>query len=895
MSSDGEEHVGIQFLKTLFGPSTTENVYVCSLANDKGDTKQPTERSISDRDAATLTTFVNRWNQGGRGCYFTPSTIKCGCRRQKPNAVETVALWVDIDFKSITEGSPVAEKRLTTLRYPPTWMVRSGHGLHAYWVFKEALPTQQYLERIEAALRQLADVLGGDLQVCHVVALMRLPGTHNTKGGASILVEHTGVSGRAYELDDLEEWLAEQSPVLKRKERPKPPEQNPYLAIAEKLGFKPPIDAEQRLAAMVYQGPGDSSIHDTQRAVTASLLSRGVPLEQVMTTVLDATRIAAGDYGARWNWAREEANIRRMCKTWLDKIEIEQHSSREVESESVVNLADARAARSKAQPGPVEKKGKKFQLVGEATLLGLRNRGEDLLFDDGIACHYAGGIWSFKTDHRAWINVQIERTCRALQIASDMRLISEARGWLERNPELSRKSASWDQHGMVPARNGLIDPLSFALSPATPEHYATWRVDCDFSPTASCPLWLQMLEDAFADRWREARAAVIATLQECLGAALLDGKSRGLRKALVLFGGPNSGKSELLAVLSGLFGEDVIAQPIAAVEGSHGLMPFQRRRPWVLNEAFNQNIWHMSDLVKTLITGEEVSINIKYGPMLRHRYTGPIFWATNHPPQFKESTRAIVERMVVIECRQSFQEGRMVGAAKQAHEAGFYCPSDLVLAHEKPGVLVWALEGLRRALDRHAISVGTESRAAAAQIYRDSNLVAGFVEECTEYDPDCRISLPDFCVAVACWFVENKGENRSTPSNESIGRALIALHDPRIVSDRYELRDNSARYLVGAKLNAHGLDYHERGVGADLFEGKTVNTTQSGGLVNKPVPGSWDVKPKVVAMRAAHRLHAEKTEKELSLGPDSSSVTKNECHDEPSSSEVSAPSKKPLF
>jgi hypothetical protein len=224
-----------------------------------------------------------------------------------------------------------------------------------------------------------------------------------------------------------------------------------------------------------------------------------------------------------------------------------------------------------------------------------------------------------------------------------------------------------------------------------------------------------------------------------------------------------------------------------------------------------------------------------------------------------------------------------------------HSPSALVLARERPGVLIWALQGLRRALERQSIMANTETAAAAAQIYRDSNLVAGFIEECVEFDANGRISLPDFCVAVAAWFAENKGENRSLPSNDTIGRALVALHEPRLASDRYELRDKFARYLVGARLNAHGLEYHERGISADLFEGKTVNTTTAGGLVNKEIPVAWDVKPKVVAMRAAHVLHAQKAEKEVSSPVTHSSVTEEKCHDGVSPTQSPDPSSDPLF
>jgi hypothetical protein len=208
----------------------------------------------------------------------------------------------------------------------PTFVVLSGNGLHAYWCFREALPaTAENIERVEALLRLLADHLAGDPQCAEASRLMRLPGSHNSKGAAwtkvRVLVHEPT---RRCEFDELAEWLETASPVLHRK----PADtgngrdtelDNPWLAVAAHFGNKAPIDVEGRLAAMRYQGAGDASIHATQVSVTAALLNRGQPIDDVVEIVLTATRVAAGQFGDRWNWRREERAIRQMCETWLAK------------------------------------------------------------------------------------------------------------------------------------------------------------------------------------------------------------------------------------------------------------------------------------------------------------------------------------------------------------------------------------------------------------------------------------------------------------------------------------------------------------------------------------------------------------------------------------------------
>jgi hypothetical protein len=89
--------------------------------------------------------------------------------------------------------------------------------------------------------------------------------------------------------------------------------------VAELFGHAAPIDVEARLAAMSYQGAGDAAIHSTQVSVSAALLNRGHPTDEVVEILMAATRAAAGAYGERWNWRREERAIRKACDTWLEK------------------------------------------------------------------------------------------------------------------------------------------------------------------------------------------------------------------------------------------------------------------------------------------------------------------------------------------------------------------------------------------------------------------------------------------------------------------------------------------------------------------------------------------------------------------------------------------------
>jgi len=253
-AADGQRHADaaklspINFLKEMFAHSAGP-VYVCSLPNLKNDPEQPPERRIITRRPLDIRLFTSKWDRKGRGLYFSVGALEQGAQaRNKGTIAETAFLHADIDFKDV-DGLPddAAGKladvlhHLARLKYLPSAIVCSGNGVHAYWRLTEPLPTQQNIERIEAVLKLLADHLAGDRKVCGVQSLMRLPGTHNTKNGAWTEVEITSFnSERQYELDDLQEWLTEAAPVIRRKDSDPEAikESDPYSDYAEQVGVK---------------------------------------------------------------------------------------------------------------------------------------------------------------------------------------------------------------------------------------------------------------------------------------------------------------------------------------------------------------------------------------------------------------------------------------------------------------------------------------------------------------------------------------------------------------------------------------------------------------------------------------------------------------------------------
>jgi hypothetical protein len=82
----------------------------------------------------------------------------------------------------------------------------------------------------------------------------------------------------------------------------------------------PPVEVDSELASMRFEG-GDAGVHATQLRCTASLLRSGVVVDEVVETVLEATRRAvdSDERAVAWDWDAEKIELERMCLDFVKK------------------------------------------------------------------------------------------------------------------------------------------------------------------------------------------------------------------------------------------------------------------------------------------------------------------------------------------------------------------------------------------------------------------------------------------------------------------------------------------------------------------------------------------------------------------------------------------------
>lgn len=192
------------FLRGLFGHcggSGQPAFLTLSAIHPSGNLPTPS-RHIPLGDTSALAHALGSLmvaNKMGWGAYVgvAPRRANLGrwARGGKDNLVELPALFIDADDPSTTLP------RLRAFDLPPSCLVSSGRGIHAYWYLRE--PTKNFAVA-DRALRGLAEYFGSD-QHMTIAQSMRLVGTRNTKAGrADALCQLVDFHPqRLYDLEDF--------------------------------------------------------------------------------------------------------------------------------------------------------------------------------------------------------------------------------------------------------------------------------------------------------------------------------------------------------------------------------------------------------------------------------------------------------------------------------------------------------------------------------------------------------------------------------------------------------------------------------------------------------------------------------------------------------------------
>jgi putative DNA primase/helicase len=272
-------------------------------------------------------------------------------------------------------------------------------------------------------------------------------------------------------------------------------------------------------------------------------------------------------------------------------------------------------------------------------------------------------------------------------------------------------------------RNGTLDLKSLTLREHRAEDYISKQVPFDYDPAAEAPRFQQMLEETQPNPEHR------MFLQRLAGLSLL-GHNRE-EKLVVFYGSGGNGKSKLIEALAYALGptlsakvpESTIVRPRTDSESSHqsDLAKLEGNRLVFVDET-DESVFLNCARVKALTGAEGIEVRKAHAPDSR---TVPVTWlffiSTNYKPKILDTSYSIWRRLILIEFPVKIEKPDLHLKDK--------------LRAEAPGILAWAVEGLR-AYHAEGLAVPESCQRALDEYRAAEDLLGEFIEEWLVPDPE---------------------------------------------------------------------------------------------------------------------------------------------------------------
>jgi P4 family phage/plasmid primase-like protien len=284
----------------------------------------------------------------------------------------------------------------------------------------------------------------------------------------------------------------------------------------------------------------------------------------------------------------------------------------------------------------------------------------------------------------------------------------------------------------INVRNGLLDWRTGELHPHDADVESTLQLPVPWNPEAACPLI-----DAFLAQVAPEDAVELIT--DLVGYTLLP--ANPLRRALLLLGRGRNGKSVLLSIIRALIGPaNISTVPLQALAENRFAAAELYGKLANISGDLDARAVKSTDVLKMATGGDPITAERKYAAAFSFTPYCSFWFAANEPPVSSDQSQAWFDRWVVIPLDRRIPDERVDP----------HLTAKLTTAGELEGLLVRAVEGLRRIMDR-GLLVPDSVEVAGARYRSRLDTVAGFLDEEAHTDPDAWVPRSDLYRRYRAW------------------------------------------------------------------------------------------------------------------------------------------------
>lgn len=303
---------------------------------------------------------------------------------------------------------------------------------------------------------------------------------------------------------------------------------------------------------------------------------------------------------------------------------------------------------------------------------------------------------------------------------------------------------------LINLENGMLHLETFDLETHSPNGLSSIQLPIKYDENAKCDIFIEFINEITMGD-----SELIKVIQEIVGYCLTS--ETKAEKAFYFYGTGSNGKSVLANIIKALVGsQNVTSITLEKLGQPFGLQSIIGKTVNIAAENELKGSSVNTENLKSLISGDAMTINIKYQAPIEYTPMCKLIFLVNSLPNTADATHGYFRKVMIVPFNRKFVE--------EERDVDLF---DKLKANELPGILNWALEGLVRLRENnYKFSECKAIRNAVKEYEQDQNPVLKFIEHAIEYDENERLSRKEILEAYNKWLVHQSIDDRSSKSSQ---------------------------------------------------------------------------------------------------------------------------------
>jgi putative DNA primase/helicase len=361
-------------------------------------------------------------------------------------------------------------------------------------------------------------------------------------------------------------------------------------------------------------------------------------------------------------------------------------------------------------------------VLAEMHLKTFKDTKEVLLYQEGV--YVKGG--------EAYIARWIEEKLRDKQLAkkATINFVREVTEHVKRLTYEDRLMFDADSF-ILNMKNGLLNVDTEEFREHTPDYLSVVQMPVKYDPTADCPKFHKFRKEVMYQEDQD-------LIQETFGSTLW--KDYPTKKATLLVGDGNNGKTTLIEVLKAMLGtQNVAARNLQELETNRFAKADLYGKLANLYADLSDAALKFVGVFKMLTGGDLITAEHKFQTSFSFINFAKLIFSCNTVPEVYEDTRAFFDRWNMVTFPSTFVDSDSVDTGQKIKRANKNLKNELKTEHELSGVLNWSIAGLKRLRANGWVFSGSRTAEEIRDEYiRKSSPIHAFVLDCLTQKPDAR-------------------------------------------------------------------------------------------------------------------------------------------------------------